>query len=102
MDFDKSVDDLKKFESKFNEWENGFFASVQEGYKKYGSLTQGQFNSFEKMVKKYVLGENPQFQKQTPAEYIKKAFESLEKNTSDQELKKELQALKLKYEGIPF
>jgi hypothetical protein len=34
-------------------WESNFISSIQEGYKKYNSLTEGQFNTFQKIDARY-------------------------------------------------
>lgn len=34
-------------------WENNFISSIEEGYKKYNSLTEGQFNTFQKISARY-------------------------------------------------
>ncbi len=44
---------LNNMHESLSQWERNFIASVDQGYKKYGSLTDGQFNMLQKLNDRY-------------------------------------------------
>jgi hypothetical protein len=55
---DKVLSKFKELDSlgennELTEWESNFLQSIRKGYEKYGSLTEGQFSTVEKILKRH-------------------------------------------------
>jgi hypothetical protein len=48
----KELDSLSE-NNELTEWESNFLQSIRKGYEKYGSLTEGQFSTVEKILKRH-------------------------------------------------